>query len=160
MNLRRLLQSSRPGKREAGIAAIECALLLPILLVFITFPLFYARYLWHYTVAQKAAQDAARYLSTVPRSEMMSPELSEAAGEMAIEIATRELAELTPDSDITGPKAFCDAENCGDLVQGTVPRTVRVRLTFAMSGDPNGLIDFGWDGLRITANHTLRYVGN
>lgn len=160
MSIRHLAHSPRSGKREAGIAAIECALLLPILLVFITFPLFYARYLWHYTVAQKAAQDAARYLSTVPRSEMMSPELSAAAGDLAIEIATREIAELAPDSGITGPKTFCDAENCGDLTPGTAPTTVRVRLAFSMSGDPNGLIDFGWGGLRITANHTLRYVGN
>ena len=159
MNTRILSLAKLPRKREAGIAAIELALLLPVLIVFLLFPIFFAKCLWHYTVAQKAAQDAARYLSTVPRSEMMSRELAEEAGELAIEIAEREMAELAPGSTIAGPRAFCDAEICGDLTAGRVPTTVRVRLAFTMS-DPSGLIDFGWYGLEITANHTMRYVGN
>jgi len=159
MNIPPLNPRRRQGARERGVAAIELALLLPILVVFLTSTVFYARCLWHYTVAQKAAQDAARYLSTVPRAEMMSPQFAQEAGNLAIEIARREIAELNPGSDITGPKAFCDAENCGDLGEGTLPQTVRVRLTFTMS-DPLGIIDFGWYGLRITANHTMRYVGN
>lgn len=159
MNTRTLSLANMPRKREAGAAAIELAVLLPILIVFLLFPIFLSQCLWHYTVAQKAAQDAARYLSTVPRSEMMSKDLAEKAGDLAIEIAEREIAELAPSSGITGPKAFCDAENCGDLSTGTVPKTVRVRLAFTMY-DPLGLIDFGWYGLEITANHTMRYVGN
>ncbi|CAN7443534.1 TadE family protein [Massilia sp. LjRoot122] len=159
MNKKTLILAKRPGKRETGVAAIELAILLPILVALIFFPLFFARCLWHYTAAQKAAQDAARYLSTVPRSEMMSPGFAEEAGDLAIEIARREIAELAPDSEITGPRAFCDAENCGDLGEGTLPRTVRVRLTFTMS-DPFGMVDVGWYGVRITANHTMRYVGN
>lgn len=146
-------------KREAGVAAIELAFLLPILIVFLLFPIFLSRCLWHYTVAQKAAQNAARYLSTVPRSEMMSPAFAEEAGDLAIEIASREIAELAPGSNITGPTAYCNTLVCGELGTGTVPQTVRVRLTFTMS-DPLGLIDFGWYGLRITADHTMRYVGN
>lgn len=147
-----------PRKREAGVAAIELAFLFPILLVFLLFPIFLSRCIWHYTVAQKAAQDAARYLSTVPRSEMMSPEFAEEAGELAIEIARREIAELAPSSAIAGPTAYCNSLVCGELGPGTVPNTVKVRLSFTMS-DPRGLIDFGWYGLRITADHTMRYVG-
>lgn len=159
MNQRILTRARMRGDREGGAAAIELAFLLPILIVFLLFPIFLSRCLWHYTVAQKAAQDAARYLSTVPRSEMMSPAFAEEAGERAIEIAEREIAELAPSSEITGPIAFCDAENCGDLSAGTVPTNVRVRLAFTMT-DPLGLIDFGWYGLEINANHTMRYVGN
>lgn len=159
MNTDALAFANRKKQREAGVVAIELSFLLPILITFLFLPVFYARCLWHYTVAQKAAQDAARYLSTVPRAEMMSSTLAEEAGELAEEITRREIAELSPSSNITGPTAFCDAENCGELADGTVPRTVRVRLTFTMS-DPLGLVDFGWYGLRITANHTMRYAGN
>lgn len=158
MNTRTSL-ANLPRKRQAGVAAIEVALLLPILIVFLLFPIFISKVLWHYTVAQKAAQDAARYLSIVPRSEMMSRNLAEEAGELAIEIAEREIAELAPGSEVVGPRAFCDTELCGDLTAGRVPTTVRVRLAFTMS-DPSGLIDFGWYGLEITANHTMRYAGN
>lgn len=159
MNIRTLSPTNLPRKRDAGAAAIELAFLLPILIGFLLIPFFFSKCLWHYTVAQKAAQDAARYLSTVPRSEMMSRDLAAEAGERAIEIAEREIAELGPSSAIAGPRAFCDAEICGDLTAGRLPTTVRVRLAFTMS-DPLGLIDFGWYGLEITANHTMRYVGN
>lgn len=159
MNTATLSLANLPRKRETGVAAIELAALLPILIVLLIFPIFLSKCLWHYTVAQKAAQDAARYLSTVPRSEMLSRKLAEEAGDLAIEIAEREIAELAPGAEIVGPRAFCDAEICGDLTAGRVPTTVRVRLAFTMS-DPSGLIDFGWYGLEITANHTMRYVGN
>ena len=159
MNTPALALANRSRKRQSGVAAIELALLLPILMVFLFLPVFYARCLWHYTVAQKAAQDAARYLSTVSRSEMMSPNFAEEAGVLAREIARREVAELAPGSAITGPTAYCNSLVCGELNEGTVPETVRVRLTFTMS-DPLGMIDFGWYGLRITADHTMRYVGN
>lgn len=158
MNTPSLSLANLPRKREAGVAAIELALLLPILIVFLMFPIFLSKCLWHYTVAQKAAQDAAHYLSTVPRSEMLSWELAEEAADRAVEIAEREIAELAPGSRITGPTAYCDTLVCGEL-GATAPKTVRVRLMFTMS-DPLGLIDFGWYGLRITADHTMRYVGN
>ncbi len=149
----------RTRKRQAGAAAIELALTMPILLSFLLFPMFYAMCYWHYTVAQKAAQDAARYLSTVPQSEMRTPALAEAAGEMAIEIARREIAELAPGSEIRAPYAYCGSDSCGGLARGDLPETVRVKLTFSVY-DPFGLVDTGWMGAEITANHTLRYVGN
>lgn len=150
----------RSKRRQTGAAAVELALILPILLTFLLYPIFYAMCFWHYTVAQKAAQDAARYLSTVPQSEMRSPELAEAAGDMAVEIAQRELAELAPGSEIRVPKAYCGSDICGDRSSGTpLPETVRVQLRFSVY-DPFGVVDVGWTGAEITANYTLRYVGN
>lgn len=159
MNTASLSLANLPRKREAGVAAIEFALLLPILIVFLLFPIFLSKCLWHYTVAQKAAQDAARYLSTVSRSEMLSRTLAEEAANRAVAIAERELTELAPSSGNIQPYAYCDTLNCGNLNIGSVPTTVRVRLSFAMS-DPLGLFDFGWYGLVISADHTLPYVGN
>lgn len=155
----RVKRGKQRRKCEAGAAAVELAILMPILVVFMLMPLFFARCLWHYTAAQKAAQDAARYLSTVPRAEMMSSVFAKEAAELAAEIARREIADLSPDSEITGPTAYCNTLVCGELETGTVPTTVRVRLSFTMS-DPLGLVDFGWYDLRITADHTMRYSGN
>ena len=149
----------KPRRRQAGAAAVELALLMSMLLVFLTMPLFYARVMWHYTVAQKAAQDAARYLASVPHSEMASATQAAAAGALAIEIARRELAELSPGSVIQGPYAYCNTENCGGLGAGTLPTTVRVSITFNMFDTILGIEDVGWDGLRINANVTMRYVG-
>ena len=150
----------KPRRRQAGAAAVELALLMPMLLVFLTMPLFYARVMWHYTVAQKAAQDAARYLASVPHAEMISTTQASAARRTAIEIATRELAELSPGSEIQGPETYCDAVVCGLLSTGTVPQTVRVTVKFNMFDTILGVEDVGWDGLEINADVTMRYVGN
>ncbi len=146
-------------RRQAGAAAVELAIIMPIMLSFLLFPIFYSMCYWHYTVAQKAAQDAARYLSTVPQSEMRTPALARAAGETAIEIVNREIAELTPGSEIW-PYAYCGPRICGDRNKADdLPETVTVRLTFSMY-DPFGFVDVGWMGAVINADYTLRYVGN
>ena len=144
--------------RQHGAAAVELALVLPILIVFLTFPLFYARCFWHYTVAQKAAQDAASYLSMVPASEMRSPDLAAAATNVALEIARREMAELAPGTTIRQPQVKCDGVDCG-FFPGKSPEKVRVVITFGMVDTIFGLIETGRYGLLITADVTLRYVG-
>ena len=150
---------TRARRRQRGVAAVEFALLLPILVAFLTIGFFIASIFWHYTMAQKAAQDAARYLSTVPAAEMMNPAAARAAGELAQEIIRREIAEVSPASQIGSLETFCDTSNCGGKPPGTIPTTVRVNFLVSMF-DPNGVVDVGWYGLPITANYTMRYVGN
>lgn len=147
-----------PGAREHGAAAVELAFVLPILIVLLSFPYFYSRCFWHYTAAQKAAQDAARYLSMVPAAEMRSPELALAATNIAVEIARRELAELAPGTTIKQPQAKCDGLDCGSI-PGAVPEKVRVFINFGMVDNIFGVVDTGRYGLLITADVTLRYVG-
>jgi hypothetical protein len=148
----------RDGSRQRGSAAVELALLLPILIIFLTLPIFYARCLWHYTVAQKAAQDAARYLASVPRSEMQSSASASAAANRAVQIATREIAELAPGGDMVGPLAYCNGAMCGSLVPiGSIPLRVTVELSFIMT-DPWFGVET-WGGLPISASVTLNYVG-
>jgi len=148
-----------PAARQAGVAAVELALLLPVLVSFITLGVFTVSIFWHYTMAQKAAQDAARYLSTVSAAEMMTPASAQAAGNLAQEIIRREIAEVSPSSQIGGLETFCDTSHCGFKLPGTVPTTVRVNFSVSMF-DPSGLVDTGWYGLQITANYTMRYAGN
>lgn len=148
-----------PGRgRERGGAAVELAVVLPLLILFLAFPMFYARCFWHYTVAQKAAQDAARYLAAVPAAEMRSRVLGRAAAATAVDIATRTIAELAPGMAIAPPRAFCDNDNCGQR-PGEVPTMVHVVVNFGIVDTWFGLVDTGRYGLPINADVTVRYVG-
>ncbi|MFC4930375.1 TadE/TadG family type IV pilus assembly protein [Massilia sp. GCM10023247] len=155
----------RLTKRQAGAAAIEFALLLPIFIPFLTLGFFTASIFWHYTMAQKAAQDAVRYLATVPVAEMMTPALAEGAGAVARQIVMREIADISPGSVVAKIDTFCNVSGnatiiCGSgLATGTPPTAVRVTFSIAMF-DPTGFIDTGWYGLQINADQTMRYVGN
>jgi len=159
MNTAHRSRESGGRRQQTGVAAVELALVLPILIVFLTVPIFFARCFWHYTVAQKAAQDAARYLSTVSRSEMMSPTLAANAVSLAVQIARLEMAELSPGSTIATPTVYCDEDNCG-ISAGTVPDVVRVKIVFNMFDSVFGIVDIGRYGLQITANAKVPYVGS
>jgi hypothetical protein len=148
-----------PKTRQRGSAAIEAALILPIFVVFLTVPIYYARCFWHYTVAQKAAQDATRYLSQVSAAEMRSRTLAQAASNIALEIAQREIAELAPGSVIDTPIVHCDTVPCGYAI-GKLPTTVGVYINFSMHDNIFGVIPDGRFGLVITADASMRYVGN
>lgn len=159
MNKRYPVPHSFRAKSQRGSAAIELAVLIPIFLVLMTFPVFYARCFWHYTVAQKAAQDAVRYLSKVSRPEMMSKTLATGAAAMAIDIAQREMAELAPGSEIATPEIYCDNRICG-VTAGKVPTTVRVFITLSMYDTFFGVVDTGRYGLTINAEARMAYVGS
>jgi Flp pilus assembly protein TadG len=147
----------RPGTRERGSAAIELALLMPILLVTLAPLILYARYMWHYTVAQKAAQDAALYMSTVSAAEMKSRALAGYAKGIAIEIARREVAELSPGEAIVDADVICDTNTCG-FKSGTVPKTVTVSVAFNLL-DTFFNTYLGPYGLPVEASITMRYAG-
>jgi Flp pilus assembly protein TadG len=149
----------RPRQPIAGIAAIELALLLPVLVLFLTFPIFFARCMWQYTMVQKAAQDATRYLSTVSAAEMRSNALTNEAVATAAGIVARETAELASGSRVTGLIAYCDDVVCGTLSAGTVPTTVRVRFMIYMKDDIFGVIDTGRYGITVTADARMGYAG-
>lgn len=49
--------------KSRGVAAIEFAIMLPLLVLVFTGMIEYGRLMWHYDVLAKATRDAARYLS-------------------------------------------------------------------------------------------------
>lgn len=146
-----------PSRRAQGSAAIEVALLLPILFIVLAPLILYARYMWHYTVAQKAAQDAALYMSTITAAEMKSRTLASYAKEIAIEIARREVAELAPGESIVDADVICDTNTCG-FKAGAVPKTVTVSVAFNLL-DTVFNTYLGPYGLPVQASVTMRYAG-
>jgi Flp pilus assembly protein TadG len=146
-----------PRGRERGSAAVELGLLLPVLLVTLAPLILYARYMWHYTVAQKAAQDAALYMSTISTAEMKSRTLANYAKGIAIEVARREVAELSPGEAIVDADVICDTNSCG-FKSGTVPKTVTVSVAFNLL-DTFFNTYLGPYGLPVEASVTMRYAG-
>lgn len=59
----------QPASRRSGLrgaAAIEMAIMLPLLVLIFTGMVEYGRLMWHYDALAKATRDAARYLSNEP----------------------------------------------------------------------------------------------
>lgn len=115
--------------RRRGIAAVELALALPVLLVMLTFPLYLGRVFWHYTVIERAAQDAARYLSTIPLSEMRNPTLAPGVTAVANNIVAAEIAELAPGTYSPWVTVTCDNGICSGI---NAPAAVRVNIQVQM----------------------------
>ena len=134
-------------------------MILPILLLFIFMPLFIGRFFWHYTAAQKAAQDAARYLSTISAQEMREEALAGQAAEVARQIVLAEIEGLAPGPNSPTIIILCGGEPCvgidGLALPDTVSVTVRMRFY-----DILGVVDTGRYGIPINATSAMRYVGN
>ena len=147
-------------RRQRGIAAVELAFILPVAVLLLAFPLYFGRVFWHYTVAQKAAQDAARYLASVPLIDMKDPLRVGHAVAVAQDIALAETAELNPGPYAPSITVLCDGLSCAGF---STPATVRVGIQlymvdFFFYGVTSVL--FGDGGLALTADVTVHYVGN
>lgn len=146
--------------RERGIAAVEFAVILPVLVALIAGVLLFGRFCWHYTIAQKAAHDAALYLSSVPLIDMKSRTRAEAVMGVARSIALAETAELNPGPSGATITVTCDAWPCDGVV---VPATIRVGIRMRLV---DGVLDAftgdytGEDGILLTADVSMQYVGN
>jgi len=142
------------ASRQRGIAAVELALILPVLLILLVFPLFFGRLFWHYSVMDRAAQDAARYLATIPPSEIRNPARAPALTAVAKSIADAELAELAPGPDGIFVTIGCDAVQCvGFAVPTTVNVAIQVQLTDIFFSNMTSLT------IPLMVNVTYPYVG-
>ena len=150
----------RLGSLQRGVAAVEFAVILPLLIILLTFPVFFGRVFMHYSVAQKAAHDAARYLASIPLVEMTSQTRSGAAATIARQIATTELEELNPGS---GSNVYvdvlCDGFSCGFATPTVITVSVRMRMF------DDFFNDFTWEavgnnGIPLQAIVSVPYVGD
>lgn len=159
-------------RAETGSVAVEMAIILPIFLLLLTSLVFFARVFWYYSVAQKAAHDAARFLSTATQADMRTVgtggnEATSAA--IARWIANTEVEAMQPVMSPlwiyvqcgvpTGTGGYINYGNCGD----NIPQMVRVRMSMRMRDNifPDLTWEyFGEDGLQLIADVTMRYAGN
>lgn len=151
-------------RRQRGGVAVEMAIVLPLLVLFLALPLFFGRVFWYYSVAQKAAHDAARYLSAATQSEIRGAGATggeTATAALARAIVNEELASIRPGIAEWTITVLCDTDTCGLAV----PQTIRVSIRMIVRDD---IFDFytsqfyGEDGygLLLKADVTMRYVGN
>jgi cbb3-type cytochrome oxidase subunit 3 len=148
------------------------AAILPILLLILTVPVFYARVFWYYSAAEKAAHDAARFLSSATQAEMRT--LGDGGGEARVAAIARWIADTETEAlrPVMSPRwiyvqcgtpvgtgGYIDYGNCGNVV----PVMVRVYFDMTMYDDIFGEFTAAFypeDGLRMKTDVTMRYAGN
>jgi hypothetical protein len=149
----------RHRDRQRGAALIELAVLVvPAFLMLLAYAVFFGRVLYNYQVAQKAAQDAARYLAGAPAINMGDPALVASEVAVAKAIADAGLRELRP-GPYRGPYVTVQCGNKDCLGFG-LPATVTVRVALINHNDL--FTDFAVelvDG-QMDIGSTMRYVGN
>ena len=143
-----------------GAVLIEMALVTLILITLVAFLTLLGRYFWYYEVAQKAAYDGARFLSTATQVEMRTT--GSGGGEPAIAALARaivleELAEIAPNLSPVVIDVHCDFRTCSNKV----PLTVRVSIAMSLQDDifsPFTSFFTGQEGMSIIADVTVRYA--
>ncbi|GAB3433894.1 pilus assembly protein [Massilia solisilvae] len=161
------MKASIPSSASSrGVAAVELALWLPFLVLLLGAGLFLARFFWHYTVAQKAAHDAARFLAAATVTEMRVPPVGGGADNpvaaIARKIANDEIAELRP-GGLYSPQINVVCDVFYPCAGQFVPKKVSVSIEMSVTDIffPNltyGL--FNTDSLLIQTAVTTNYVGD
>ena len=144
----------RGARRQRGLAAVELAIVMPVLVLLLMFPLYLGRVFWHYTVIQHAAQDAARYLSRVPVSEITNSTRASSVAAVAKTIVDEEMAELAPGSAAPDVLVTCGGGNCVGLSK---PTTVRVFIQLQVE---DIFFSIYTSTLILTVDVTYPYQGN
>jgi hypothetical protein len=143
-----------------GSVAVEMALILPLFLILLAGPLYMARAAWFYSVGQKAAHDATRYIATATQAELRTPGggFNEArVPVIARWIAQQELGELVPLTDGIAITILCDGDVCSALTPTRVRTGVQITLHDNLFG---GLtMDYlGSADMTMNSDVTMRYV--
>lgn len=144
-----------------GSVAVEMAIILPIFLMLLAVPLFFARVFWFYSVGQKAAHDAARYLATATQAEMRTAAGFNEANVAATArwIAQQELEEILPFTESILIDIQCNTGTCGGAVPASVHVGIQIILHDTLLGDMTSYY-LGDTNLRLLGDVTMRYVGD
>ncbi|WP_332879423.1 TadE/TadG family type IV pilus assembly protein [Massilia sp. S19_KUP03_FR1] len=154
-----------------GSIAVEAAILLPILVLFLGLPsILCAFYFRQYTAVQKAAHDAAIYLSTAPKLEMTmaGPDGNFAALTLAKRIVMKELAGIVPAVTTADPTITCYYTVASTLKNiPCTPQIFNLDTRTLFQFDVTVSVPFinpvtgrEVDAMYMTTTVTARYVGN
>ena len=120
----------RARARQKGVAAIELALILLFFMGLLPIVLLFGRALFMYTVVQKSAQDAARYMATLPLQQMTNDVPATQAAAFATQLVQQALAETGPVLISNRIRVECVYAS-GDYPCGSyVTRPLQVRVKF------------------------------
>jgi hypothetical protein len=155
----------KDGRKQRGVAALEFAFILPFLVLLLAVTLFFGRLFWHYTVAQKAAHDAAVILANATKLEIgtTKSDLGDVeVANLAKAVAAEEIAELNPGGTRPRIDVVCGYSG-GPCVGAAVPGQVGVLITIRVLDIFLGGLteEFGGrDGLLLTVDVRMPYVGS
>lgn len=124
MNAR--IETRKPG-RQGGIAAVEFALMLFVLLLVGAGLAEFGRALWYYDAIAKGTRDAARHLSTVPTAS-----LGGAVGTSADIVADAASAAAVPGFTSANVGVACAPTACGAALQPTDVTRVTVNASYVL----------------------------
>jgi Flp pilus assembly protein TadG len=158
---------ARTLRFQGGATAVEAAVIMAIVLIpVLAYVLFFGRYFWYYNVAQKAAHDAALYMSGAPVTEMKGT----AGAALAQQIIFQETGDVDsgtavyPDA-VCGYKLSpsssyltffgCNPAKSPNAVRATVVMTVSDPFFPALTSGFTGQ-----DGMMIMVAATVPYVGH
>jgi hypothetical protein len=151
----------KQSRRSAqGSVAVEMALILPLFLILLAGPLYLARAAWFYSVEQKAAHDATRYVATATQAEMRTAGggFNEArVPAIARWIAQQELGEIVPLTDGISITIQCDGDACSLLKPSTVRTSIRIGLKDNLLGSLTEQY-LGSTDMALSSEVTMRYV--
>lgn len=120
----------RASRRQQGVAAIELALIMLFFMGLLPVVLLFGRALFMYTVVQKSAQDAARYMATLPLQQMTNDDTANQAAAFATQLVQQALAETGPLLNANRIRVECVYAS-GDYPCGSyVTRPLQVRVKF------------------------------
>jgi Flp pilus assembly protein TadG len=109
--------------RQQGVAAVEFAIVLPLLMLILTGMIEYSRLMWHYDALAKATRDAARYLAEEDKP--ITPAMKNNARSMVADAAAAAgIAGLVPADDVD---VDCNPADCVN------PNTVTVSVDFGFT---------------------------
>lgn len=134
------------------------AVILPILIMMLAVPLFLGHVFWLYSVGQKAAHGAARYLSMASQAEMRTPGggFSEAnVAATARWIAQQELEGILPFTDGVRIQIQCNGIACGAVVPTSVRVKVQISMHDALLADITSYF-VGATGMVVAGDVTMR----
>lgn len=154
----------RARARQKGVAAIELALILLFFMGLLPIVLLFGRALFMYTVVQKSAQDAARYMATLPLQQMTNDVPATQAAAFATQLVQQALAETGPVLISNRIRVECVYAS-GDYPCGSyATRPLQVRVKFVADLPISFLPDLTLRWLpqlapiSLNANAVLRYA--
>lgn len=169
------LHTKQFWRRQQGVAAVEFAIVVFILLLIAAGMVEFGRALWYYDALAKGTRDAARYLSTVPTSSLdtASAGVCSSSAKTAVECAKEVVVRAASAARVPGFAAgnvsvvcaptACDAaakptEVTRVTVSVSFPMTLGVLFPFVSSTGPGSVAAGTIPGVTLTPHTTMPYM--